>query len=76
MISMLVSMKHLERNGLSGRGNDQARTSHARLDISVRGEARRAERNVLHGPEARCGTLMTGNQQYELDGSAPHRVPQ
>jgi len=25
---------------------------------------------------ARCGALMTGNRQYELDGSVPHRVPQ
>lgn len=25
---------------------------------------------------ARCGALMTGNRQYELDGSVPHSVPQ
>lgn len=34
------------------------------------------EREIGEAAGARCGALMTGNRQYELDGSVPHRVPQ
>jgi len=49
---------------------------------NTRGRERERERERFGGGNekgvagARCGALMTGNRQYELDGSVPHRVPQ